>query len=362
MPYLQPCNDHLNLQMLDDGPADDDVLTRLIPTVSDVERDCSEDDNQRTVRFHRTKTTWLQSPQSLSSVLALAVLGAVCFYASRSFLLTPWAGANLEELTAVQIDHSPFEEEDANKDGNIEKPEFVGLVSQHFASYDSYSGFGSHVGNRTLNNYTNRIWSLVDVNNSGHLSIAEFNAGISRLQADYLLSGEFGLFANYLLRMMVGSCQVNATVMCNHYNVTCAGGCCPDGSTCPSADNALAGECTSTKHQDCTLVVLHACKVGRPVLCPGSAEMCAGSQCCADETTCPSANNSHPSHCVHPKTFDCIATQLAATKTKTRTQATTATTMSTATTATETSTSTLTTRRVAKMERPSSMDESASKK
>merc|ERR1712241_1111428 len=48
------------------------------------------------------------------------------------------------------------------------------------------------------------------------------------------------------------------------------------------------------------------CKVGAPVHCPRLApgQMCAGNQCCPDGTTCPSAENSFTG-CPKPKTEDC---------------------------------------------------------
>jgi hypothetical protein len=40
------------------------------------------------------------------------------------------------------------------------------------------------------------------------------------------------------------------------------------------------------------------------VKCPGSSAMCAGSQCCADGSTCPSADPAF-SGCQKPKLVDC---------------------------------------------------------
>lgn len=46
------------------------------------------------------------------------------------------------------------------------------------------------------------------------------------------------------------------------------------------------------------------CKVGDPVTCPGTTLGCAGNSCCADGTTCPSANDLFQC-CPKPKTEDC---------------------------------------------------------
>lgn len=46
------------------------------------------------------------------------------------------------------------------------------------------------------------------------------------------------------------------------------------------------------------------CKVGDAVHCPNSKTMCGGNQCCPDRSTCPSADNSYQG-CPNPKTWDC---------------------------------------------------------
>jgi hypothetical protein len=48
------------------------------------------------------------------------------------------------------------------------------------------------------------------------------------------------------------TCDVGETVKCEEGGVDCAGNqCCPDGSTCPSADNSFTG-CLKEKVRDCT--------------------------------------------------------------------------------------------------------------
>lgn len=47
-----------------------------------------------------------------------------------------------------------------------------------------------------------------------------------------------------------------------------------------------------------------SCNVGDSVQCPGSSVHCAGSECCPDLTTCPSADDSWKG-CPKPKTVDC---------------------------------------------------------
>merc|ERR1712070_757579 len=49
-----------------------------------------------------------------------------------------------------------------------------------------------------------------------------------------------------------GSCNVGDSVPCPDGITLCAGSqCCPDGSTCPSADNSFTG-CAQGKSSDCT--------------------------------------------------------------------------------------------------------------
>merc|ERR1712113_848742 len=53
------------------------------------------------------------------------------------------------------------------------------------------------------------------------------------------------------------------------------------------------------------------CNVGDAVQCPHLAtwQMCAGNQCCPDGSTCPSADNSFKG-CQKPKTQDCTSMQV----------------------------------------------------
>merc|ERR1712203_1134646 len=49
-----------------------------------------------------------------------------------------------------------------------------------------------------------------------------------------------------------GSCDVGDTVSCPGSGAACAGSqCCPDGSTCPSAAADFSG-CPKSKEEDCT--------------------------------------------------------------------------------------------------------------
>merc|ERR1711957_1033906 len=116
------------------------------------------------------------------------------------------------------------------------------------------------------------------------------------------------------------SCNVGDPVVCPSDGVGCAGnGCCPDGSTCPSATPGWMC-CPKPKEEDCTSGIPPAptppappsptpsptpspsppappspqgpCNVGDAVSCPGDSNgNCAGNQCCMDGSTCPSANN-----------------------------------------------------------------------
>lgn len=120
-----------------------------------------------------------------------------------------------------------------------------------------------------------------------------------------------------------GACSVGDVVVCPGYaDVRCAGGqCCPDGSTCPSADNSFSG-CSRGKNEDCTTEPVATpaqnggeptgCDVFQLVNCPGfQNHMCSGNQCCPDDSTCPSAEVGF-SECARPKTTNCVyASQLA---------------------------------------------------
>jgi len=111
-----------------------------------------------------------------------------------------------------------------------------------------------------------------------------------------------------------GACNVGDAVACpGHPETFCAGNqCCPDGSSCPSAENTFTG-CPSGKQQDCTMSTPAptpasnggSCEINSLVNCPGFQDhMCQGNQCCPDGTTCPSAESSFDS-CQHGKVSDC---------------------------------------------------------
>eukprot|EP00929_Paragymnodinium_shiwhaense_P093752 TRINITY_DN53_c0_g1_i8.p1 TRINITY_DN53_c0_g1~~TRINITY_DN53_c0_g1_i8.p1 ORF type:complete len:760 (-),score=142.06 TRINITY_DN53_c0_g1_i8:520-2799(-) len=139
-----------------------------------------------------------------------------------------------------------------------------------------------------------------------------------------------------------GTCKVGDSVACPGTGVNCAGNtCCPDGSTCPSAQEDF-GCCPRAKKADCIkpgppspptpptptpptpptppappspVPTPHPtrptppaapCKVGDMVACPGFAGVsCSGAQCCPDGTTCPSAPEDFQG-CARGKKQDCI--------------------------------------------------------
>lgn len=102
------------------------------------------------------------------------------------------------------------------------------------------------------------------------------------------------------------TCNVGDVVNCPGSSVKCAGSqCCPDGSTCPSASIDFKA-CLQGKTVDCTQQVQH-CNVGDVVPCPGGKTgNCMGDQCCQDGSTCPSADVDFKG-CAKPKTVDCTA-------------------------------------------------------
>lgn len=143
------------------------------------------------------------------------------------------------------------------------------------------------------------------------------------------------------------TCSVGDPVPCPGSTNGCAGNsCCPDGSTCPSAHPEFAC-CPTAKAADCTGGVAPppapppapappsppapipsptpapapvpvpptptpapapvpssgSCSVGGDAVCP-DGNHCAGSQCCMDGSTCPSAPNTFRA-CFLPKSEDC---------------------------------------------------------
>jgi len=55
------------------------------------------------------------------------------------------------------------------------------------------------------------------------------------------------------------------------------------------------------------VVAVSHCNIGDVIKCPSSQVMCAGNQCCPDGSTCPSANNSYKL-CPKGKEVDCTGT------------------------------------------------------
>merc|ERR1711977_213329 len=108
-----------------------------------------------------------------------------------------------------------------------------------------------------------------------------------------------------------GQCRYNDHVYCAwpHSDVMCSGDqCCPDGSTCPSANFAQAQGCNLKKY-DCTAPLLPAnwtCRESEEVFCPGTNTKCSGNTCCPNNTTCPSASVMQAPSCGN-KTVDCQA-------------------------------------------------------
>jgi hypothetical protein len=111
-------------------------------------------------------------------------------------------------------------------------------------------------------------------------------------------------------------CKVGERTRCPGSGFPCHGNkCCPDGSTCPSAEDDFMC-CPQPKIQDCLKpdstpgpitppLPLAACRIGDIVKCPGSSDMCKGDQCCPDMAACPSANVDFKG-CPHGKRYDCV--------------------------------------------------------
>jgi len=133
-------------------------------------------------------------------------------------------------------------------------------------------------------------------------------------------------------------CSLGGKAICPGTGATCTGNqCCPDDSTCPSADLTFRG-CKKGKTATCrppvgvpavvtpkptapsisapTPTPVHAakaCLLGEKVLCPGTGGECTGNQCCSDGYTCPSAGNDFINVCKYAKREDCVAAPAAAT-------------------------------------------------
>eukprot|EP00931_Biecheleriopsis_adriatica_P061972 TRINITY_DN372_c0_g1_i1.p1 TRINITY_DN372_c0_g1~~TRINITY_DN372_c0_g1_i1.p1 ORF type:complete len:777 (+),score=117.95 TRINITY_DN372_c0_g1_i1:43-2331(+) len=145
-----------------------------------------------------------------------------------------------------------------------------------------------------------------------------------------------------LAAVPAAGCTAGDPVTCPGTRVGCAGNsCCPDGSTCPSADRDF-GCCPKPKAEDCVMPgsspknltttpepslspstsldvevpstsvglpsaqpVIQKCQEGDSVFCPGSATLCSGGQCCPDGSACPSASEDFTG-CPKRKIFDCL--------------------------------------------------------
>jgi len=107
-----------------------------------------------------------------------------------------------------------------------------------------------------------------------------------------------------------GQCRYNDHVYCPwpNSNIMCAGDqCCPDQSTCPSSKFGQAQGCNLKKY-DCTASVPAnwTCRETEEVFCPGTTDKCSGDTCCPNNTTCPSASVQQLPSC-GSKAVDCQA-------------------------------------------------------
>eukprot|EP00913_Durusdinium_trenchii_P033703 g31551.t1 len=111
-------------------------------------------------------------------------------------------------------------------------------------------------------------------------------------------------------------CMWGESVLCPDKKSRCAGsGCCPDGSMCPSAPPGATG-CSMGKAFDCTCapkpkIIGHAsCLIGASVPCPDDpSTKCSMAGCCPDGSTCPSAPLG--TMCPFPKKKDCTGQTIA---------------------------------------------------
>merc|ERR1712224_791577 len=89
-------------------------------------------------------------------------------------------------------------------------------------------------------------------------------------------------------------------------DITCSGDtCCPNNTTCPSASVMQVPSC-EPKTVDCQAPLSEdaTCAIGEYVFCPGTTDRCFGNQCCPDGSTCPSAPDAIAEGC-GPKRSTC---------------------------------------------------------
>merc|ERR1712093_199073 len=102
------------------------------------------------------------------------------------------------------------------------------------------------------------------------------------------------------------TCRESDEVFCPGTNMKCSGDtCCPNNTTCPSASVMQVPGC-GNKVVDCQAPLSKdsTCAIGEYVLCPGTNDKCHGNQCCPDGSTCPSAPEAVAAGC-GPKKATC---------------------------------------------------------
>merc|ERR1712196_263665 len=102
------------------------------------------------------------------------------------------------------------------------------------------------------------------------------------------------------------TCREADEVFCPGTNIKCSGDtCCPNNTTCPSASVMQVPSC-GNKTVDCQAPLSKdaTCAIGEYVTCPGSTNKCFGNQCCPDGSTCPSAPDAIAEGC-GPKKASC---------------------------------------------------------
>merc|ERR1711937_776205 len=102
------------------------------------------------------------------------------------------------------------------------------------------------------------------------------------------------------------TCRESEEVFCPGTDITCSGDtCCPNNTTCPSASVMQVPSC-EPKTVDCQAPLSEdaTCAIGEYVFCPGTTDRCFGNQCCPDGSTCPSAPDAIAEGC-GPKKASC---------------------------------------------------------
>merc|ERR1719428_2069257 len=102
------------------------------------------------------------------------------------------------------------------------------------------------------------------------------------------------------------TCRESEVVFCPGTDITCSGDtCCPNNTTCPSASVMQVPSC-EPKTVDCQAPLSEdaTCAIGEYVFCPGTTDRCFGNQCCPDGSTCPSAPDAIAEGC-GPKKASC---------------------------------------------------------